>query len=69
MDPNNVWFVSDVPYIHHSTDRGTTWEIVAHPYQRENFSFFSVYAMAQSNDPDIVYALNNGFGIFKAQRL
>ena len=71
VDPrngDNVWFVSDVPYIHRSRDRGETWDVVAHPYEGGSLNFFSVYAMAQADDPSVVYALSNGFGIFKAQR-
>lgn len=66
VDGDNVWYISDVPYIHKSTDRGNTWEILGNPYDRSNFNFCSVYAIAQSSDGSVMYALNNGFGIYKS---
>lgn len=66
IDSTNVWYVPDVPFIHRSTDRGNTWQVLGDPYDGGNFNFCSVYAIAQSSDSDIMYALNNGFGIFKS---
>ena len=69
VDPDNVWFVSDVPYIHRSRDRGTTWEVLYNPYLKGGLNFCSVYAMDQPSDPNIMYVLSNGFGIFKGARV
>ena len=66
--PDRVWFMSDVPFLHHSTDRGDSWTVLTKPYEPNGFSFFSPYALGGSNDPDIVYAVSNGFGIFKGER-
>lgn len=66
-NPENVWFISDVPYIHKSTNRGTTWQLLNHPYQGGNFNFSSVYAMDIVESNSTIYALNNGFGIFKGE--
>ncbi|MEA1987358.1 MAG: T9SS type A sorting domain-containing protein [Candidatus Marinimicrobia bacterium] len=68
VEPNNVWFISDVPYIHKSSDYGNSWNTLNHPYQSETFNFASIYAMGQSSDDNTIYALNNGFGIFKGTR-
>ena len=66
VEPDNVWFVSDVPYIHKSTDDGASWNLLNHPYESGNLNFTSVYAMGQgASDDDPVYILNNGFGFFK----
>jgi photosystem II stability/assembly factor-like uncharacterized protein len=67
-DPGTVWFISDVPIIHRSRDRGSTWEVLADVYKPGGFGFASVYAMAPSSNPDMMYALNNGFGIYKGFR-
>ncbi|MBN2289303.1 MAG: hypothetical protein JXQ83_08220, partial [Candidatus Glassbacteria bacterium] len=68
-NPDRIWFVSDVPYIHRSDDRGNTWEVINNPYWGNNFNFCSVYACTQSSGSNIIYALNNGFGLFKRQQL
>ena len=68
VEPNNVWFISDVPYIHKSSDRGNTWNVYNQPYLGGNFNFCSVYAMSLSSDGAVMYALNNGFGIFKGTK-
>ena len=64
-NPENVWFISDVPYIHKSTNRGNTWQLLNHPYQGNNFNFCSVYSMDIEKSTQTIFALNNGFGIFK----
>lgn len=66
--PNNIWFMPDVPYLHKSSDYGNTWDVLNHPDQGNTFNFSSIYALAQSSDDEIMYALNNGFGIFKGNR-
>ena len=71
VDPTNsenVWYISDVPYIHKSENAGDDWNLVNNPYEADNFSFSSVYAVAQSDDNNIIYAVNNGFGIFKGTK-
>lgn len=68
VDPSNVWFIPDVPYIHKSMDKGNTWEVLDSPYTAGDFNFCSVYAVGQSSDNNIIFALNNGFGIFKGTR-
>ena len=68
-DPEQVWFISDVPYIHRSFDRGASWVVVADPFAPGKLSFFSAYAIAQATNPDVVYASNNGFGIFRGVRI
>lgn len=65
VNPDIVWFIPDVPYIHRSTDCGETWNLLNNPYNEDNFNFCSVYAMDISSDGGVFYALNNGFGIFK----
>jgi len=68
IDTNNVWYVADVPFIHKSADRGDTWQVIGDPYRGGDFNFCSIYAMAQSSDSNVMYTLNNGFGIFKGTR-
>ncbi|MCG8699609.1 MAG: putative Ig domain-containing protein, partial [Bacteroidales bacterium] len=67
-EPSSVWYISDVPYIHKSLNDGDDWSLLNNPYESENFSFSSVYAAAQANDNNIIYATNNGFGIFKGTK-
>jgi len=67
-DPDTVWYISDVPHIHRSNDRGRTWEVLANVREPGGFGFASVYALAPSGNPEIMYALNNGFGIYKGSR-
>ena len=64
-NPDNVWFISDVPYIHKSTNRGNTWNLLNHPYQGGTFNFCSIYSMDVVKNSGVIYALNNGFGIFR----
>jgi photosystem II stability/assembly factor-like uncharacterized protein len=68
FDPSNVWFISDVPFIQHSEDFGDTWKIKNSPYGGGTINFGSIYCMGQSADDKIMYALNNGYGIYKGQR-
>ncbi|MFH1069713.1 MAG: FlgD immunoglobulin-like domain containing protein [Candidatus Glassbacteria bacterium] len=69
VDPAKVWFISDVPYIHRSSDRGNTWNLMNHPYEGGNFNFCSVYAVGQPQDESILYGANNGFGLFKGRQM
>ena len=66
VDGDNVWYIADVPYIHKSADRGNTWQVLVNPYRGGDFNFCSVYAIGQSSDSNIMYALSNGMGIFKS---
>jgi photosystem II stability/assembly factor-like uncharacterized protein len=68
IEPNNIWFIPDVPYIHKSSDFGNNWDVLSHPYNGENFNFSSVSAMTQSYDENMMYAVNSGFGIFRGVR-
>ena len=67
-DPNTVWFITDVPYIHRSRDRGRSWEVLANPRRAGDLSFNSIYALAPTVDPNRMYAVNNGFGIYRGDR-
>ena len=67
-DPDTVWFIADVPYIHRSRDRGQTWQVPADPYQPGALCFNSIYALAPTIDPGLMYAANNGFGIYRGRR-
>lgn len=67
-DPDTVWFVSDVPHIHRSRDRGETWDVLANVDQPGALSFNSVYALAPTADPELMYAQSNGFGIYRGRR-
>ena len=72
-DPGTVWYVGDVPYLNKSTDKGETWSVLNEPDQGTeggSFSFNSIYAMAQpAENDDVVYVLNNGFGIYKGTKV
>jgi len=71
VEPSNashVWYVGDVPYIQKSTNRGASWESIVDPRESGAFNFCSVYAMAQGSNPDLFYALSNGFGIYRGIR-
>jgi photosystem II stability/assembly factor-like uncharacterized protein len=72
LNNNTVWYIGEVPFINKSTDRGNSWTVLNNPElytSGGSFSFNSIYAMAQPADTDtIVYALNNGYGIFKGTR-
>ncbi len=68
-EDSNVWFISDVPYIHKSSNKGDSWKVINHPYEGGTFNFNSIYTFGQSSaDPNTMYALNNGFGYFKGTR-
>ncbi|MFC1941405.1 WD40/YVTN/BNR-like repeat-containing protein [Chloroflexota bacterium] len=62
-DIDNIYEIVDVSDIYHSTDRGSTWSRIW-----PDFRYNSVYSIAIApSDPDIIYALKNGFGIFKSE--
>ena len=62
----SVWFVADVAKVF-ITDNGRTWNEVISP-DLYGFRFGSVYALeAAPSDPHVIYALKNGFGIFKSE--
>ena len=67
VSPNNIWYIPDIPYIQKSIDGGDTWNRLTNPDSSGEFNVGSVYAMASSGD-NILYALNNGFGIYKGKR-
>ncbi len=72
-DSDTVWYVADVPYIFKSTNRGDSWTPVNpssdgnRHAQKGTFNFNSIYAIGQSSDPDTIYFLDSGFGIFKGE--
>ncbi len=81
-DPNTVWYVSDVGQVYITEDGGATWDKLTDSFSMPdpapdefsnwvgadtNFRFGSVYAVATApSDPNIIYALKNGFGLFKS---
>lgn len=81
-DPDTVWYVSDVGQVYITQDGGATWDKLTDPFSMPdpapdefsnwtdadtNFRFGSVYAVATApSDPNIIYALKNGFGLFKS---
>jgi len=67
--PSNLWFITDVPFIHKSTNRGGDWSVLNNPHEGGNFNFVSTYAIGHSSDSDTIYMLDNGFGIFKGKRI
>ena len=66
-DPDRIWFVADAPEIYTSNDGGDSWTKRADMDTPGNFTTASVYAMDISEDNSVIYALNNGFGIFKKE--
>ena len=62
-DVDAIYEIVDVSDAYRSTDRGKTWSRVW-----PDFRYSSIYAMAIApSNPDVVYALKNGFGIFKSE--
>ena len=70
VNPHNgqeVWQVADVSEVFRSRNGGDNWSKIIDPYG-DGFRFGSVYALAPApSDPDIIYALKNGFGIFRSR--
>jgi len=67
LDDAEVWEVADVAKVFRSSDAGDTWTTAINP-SGPGFRFGSVYALAPApSDPDIIYALKNGFGIFRSR--
>lgn len=65
-DPNSVWEIADVGDIFQTSDGGVNWEKTISP-QGFGFRYGSVYALATApSNPDVIYALKNGFGIYKS---
>jgi photosystem II stability/assembly factor-like uncharacterized protein len=65
-DSETVWYVADVAEVFRTSNGGSVWNKVINPYG-DGFRFGSVYASAPApSDPDTLYALKNGFGIFKS---
>jgi len=80
-DPDTVWYGSDVGQLYITRDGGATWSKLNDPFSVPDpdpppggnddpetpFRFGSVYALAPApSDPDILYAVKNGFGLFKS---
>jgi len=73
LDPDNLWYISDVGQIYESQDSAATWNKLADPFMVENndaatpFRSGSIHALTVSpSDPYTLYALKNGFGLFKS---
>ena len=65
FDPAEIWFTGDVPMVFKSTDYGENWDVTVYR-DNQGFRYGTTSAMAVSHsNPDIIYALKNGFGIFK----
>lgn len=66
--PESVWEVADVGNVYVSENGGKKWNaIVTTTGASTGFRFGSVYAFASApSDQTIMYALKNGFGIFKS---
>ncbi len=61
--PENVWEIADVGTIFQTTNGGSAWDA----NQGDGFRYSSIYAIAAAeSDPDILYALRNGFGIYRS---
>jgi photosystem II stability/assembly factor-like uncharacterized protein len=66
-DPETVWFVSDSGHLHKSTDGAETWQVLVNPRSGgKGFRYGSIFAIAPTPDPAIIYAAKNGFGIYKS---
>jgi len=70
-DPETVWYVADVAQVFRTTDGGATWSMIIEPFHGgTGFRFGSVYAMAPAaSNSNVIYALKNGFGIFRSDDL
>jgi photosystem II stability/assembly factor-like uncharacterized protein len=64
---DEIWYVADVGEVFQSKDGGDSWRKTITPYGA-GFRFGSVYAVASApSNAGIIYALKNGFGIFKTE--
>lgn len=64
-DTNTVWYVADLAMVFVTVNGGDTWTKTIDA-GLSGFRFGSVYAVAPApSDPGTVYALKNGWGIFK----
>lgn len=65
--PDEVWQIADVGNVLVSLDSGFSWSL-AIDTRGEGFRFGSIYALASApSDPSIIYALKNGFGIYRSR--
>lgn len=65
-DDSTVWQVADVGEIFRTTDGGDIWTRIINPYG-PGFRYGSIYALASAPSAlTTVYALRNGFGIYKS---
>jgi photosystem II stability/assembly factor-like uncharacterized protein len=64
-----VWEVAHVGQVFVSKDDGLTWSMTINPRRSgTGFRFGSIYALATApSDPSVIYALKNGFGIWRSQ--
>ena len=63
VDVDAVYEIVDISNVYRSYDRGKSWNSIWN-----NFRYSSIDAMAIApSDPDIIYTVKNGFGIFKSE--
>lgn len=64
-----IWEVADVGQVFVSRDDGLTWNMTINPRRGgTGFRFGSIYALAAAaSDPNVIYALKNGFGIWRSR--
>jgi photosystem II stability/assembly factor-like uncharacterized protein len=67
--PGEVWEVADVGQVFVSKDSGRTWSrTIDTRVGGQGFRFGSIYALASApSDPDVIYALKNGFGLYRSR--
>ncbi len=67
-DEDTIWEVADDGQFFVTEDLGNTWKRIFSPRRGyKGFRAGSVYAFAVApSDPDIIYSLKNGFGIYKS---
>ena len=62
-----IWTIADKPNIAVSRDYGETWSLISQATSPGIFNQNSVYAIAQSDASSPIYALSNGYGIFRGE--
>jgi photosystem II stability/assembly factor-like uncharacterized protein len=66
-DPQTIWEVADVGKFFVSHNGGSTWSMQVDPQNGYGFRAGAVSAAAPApSNPDIMYAVKSGFGIFKS---
>jgi photosystem II stability/assembly factor-like uncharacterized protein len=66
-DPQTIWQVADVGQFYVSHNGGISWTTTIDPFHGYGFRAGTISAAAIApSDPDVVYAVKSGFGIFKS---